>query len=501
MNKFVDAVKIEAAEKFTENGAFAYNSTGNSALLDLFGVVGALRTRSEDEIETKFADAYNENWELAMRLLFYTRNVRGGLGERRTFRIMLKWLCREHIELAEANIPNVVEFGRFDDLYTYVDTPAEYAMWEYLSDILTRDYEQMLLGHPVSLCAKWLKSINTSSNESRRLARMTMQNLGFKTEKQYRKVLARLRKYLEVTEHQMSAQEWDKINYSHVPAYAIKNYGSAFATHDFERWNQYLNNLKNHKEGVKVNASTLYPYDLVEKIYRDSLIPSFKYDELTEQQWKALPNYVDDGANVLVMADVSGSMNGRPICTSIGLANYFAQRNHEDFEGLYLTFTSNPRFIKVSKNESLKSMCEKAFQEVGYNTNLDKAFRLIYNTAVQNNVPQKDLPRALVVISDMEIDSYIRYNNLNFLQKWKQLFREAGYEMPQLVCWNVNARNDTFLAQAAEKGIKYLSGSSASVFRDLISTLNCESAYDAMIKILMNKMYDRVITELPARAM
>lgn len=501
MNKFVDAVKIEAAEKFTENGAFAYNSTGNSALLDLFGVVGALRTRSEDEIETKFADAYNENWELAMRLLFYTRNIRGGLGERRTFRIMLKWLCREHIELAEANIPNVVEFGRFDDLYTYVDTPAEYAMWEYLSDILTRDYEQMLLGHPVSLCAKWLKSINTSSNESRRLARMTMQNLGFKTEKQYRKVLARLRKYLEVTEHQMSAQEWDKINYSHVPAYAIKNYGSAFATHDFERWNQYLNDLKNHKEGVKVNAGTLYPYDLVEKISGDSWYGTFKYDELTEQQWKALPNYVQDGANVLIMADVSGSMTGRPMATSIGLANYFAQRNHGAFAGLYMTFTGNPHYITVSRNDSLQAMCKKAFTDVGYNTDLNKAFRLIYNTAVQNHVPQKDLPRALVVISDMEIDNYIRYNNMDFLQKWKQLFREAGYEMPQLVCWNVNARNDTFLAQAAEKGIKYLSGSSVSVFKDLISTLNCESAYDAMIKVLMNKMYDRVITELPARAM
>lgn len=501
MNKFVDAVKIESVKKFTENGAFAYNSTGNSALLDLFGVVGALRTRSEDEIETKFADAYNENWELAMRLLFYTRNVRGGLGERRTFRIMLKWLCREHSELAEANIPNVVEFGRFDDLYTYVDTPAEYAMWEYLSDILTRDYEQMLLGHPVSLCAKWLKSINTSSNESRRLARMTMQNLGFKTEKQYRKVLARLRKYLEVTEHQMSAKEWDKINYSHVPAYAIKNYGSAFATHDFERWNQYLNDLKNHKEGVKVNASTLYPYDLVEKIYDDYWYNKFKYNALIEEQWKALPNYVDDGANVLVMADVSGSMSGRPMATSIGLANYFAQRNHGAFAGFYMTFTSNPHYICVSRNDSLKAMCEKATVEVGYNTDLNKAFRLIYNTAVQNHVPQKDLPRALVVISDMEIDNYIRYNNMDFLQKWKQLFREAGYEMPQLVCWNVNARNDTFLAQAAEKGIKYLSGSSVSVFRDLISTLNCESAYDAMIKVLMNKMYDRVITKLPARAM
>lgn len=501
-NAFVDAAKGVAFQKLTENGAFAYSNTGDGALLDLFGVVGALRKRDEDEIATKFADAFNEDNELAMRLLFYARNIRGGLGERRTFRIMLEWLCRNHPELAALNIPNVTEFGRFDDIFVYIGTPAEEEMWNYLSNILTKDYEAMLAQKPVSLCAKWMKSINTSSKESRAIAYKTMRALGFKTEKQYRKVLARLREYLKVTEHQMSAQEWDKINYSQVPAYAIKNYGSAFAKHDYERWNAYLNALKNNEEGVKVNAGTLYPYDLVEKIFGGSWgTIRAKYDELTEQQWKALPNYVQDGANVLVMADVSGSMYGRPMATSIGLANYFAQRNHGAFAGLYMTFTSNPHYIHVSRNDSLKAMCEKATVEVGYNTDLDKAFKLVYDTAVQNRVSQEDLPRALVVISDMEIDNYIRYNNMNFLQKWKQLFREAGYEMPQLVCWNVEARQDTYLAQSAtEKGIKYLSGSSVSVFRNLLSILNCANAYEAMVKVLMDKMYDRVITKVPVRA-
>lgn len=501
-NAFVDAAKGVASQKLTENGAFAYSNTGEGALLDLFGIVGALRKRDEDEIATKFANAFDENSELAMRLLFYARNIRGGLGERRTFRVMLEWLCRNHPELAAANIPNVTEFGRFDDLFVYIGTPAEEEMWNYLSNILTKDYEAMLVQKPVSLCAKWMKSINTSSKESRAIAYKTMRALGFKTEKQYRKVLARLREYLKVTEHQMSAQEWDKINYSQVPAYAIKNYGSAFAKHDYERWNSYLNALKNGAKDVKVNAGTLYPYDLVEKIYKDGWSSRFRYDELTEQQWKALPNYVQDGANVLVMADVSGSMTGRPMATSIGLANYFAQRNHGAFEGLYMTFTSNPHYIHVSCNDSLKAMCEKATVEVGYNTDLDKAFKLVYDTAVDNRVPQEDLPRALVVISDMEIDNYIRYNNMDFLQKWKQKFRSVGYEMPQLVCWNVEARQDTYLAQSAtEKGIKYLSGSSVAVFRNLLSILNCANAYEAMVKVLMDKMYDRVITKLPARVM
>ena len=357
----------------------------------------------------------------------------------------------------------------------------------------------MLANKPISLLAKWLKSINTSSVQSRYLARRTIEGLGFKTEKQYRKVLARMRRYLKVTEHQMSAQEWAEINYSHVPAYAIKNYGSAFAKHDFERWNAYLNALKNNVDGVKVNAGTLYPYDLVEKILRnDCWNLRIDHDELTEQQWKALPNYVGDGANVLIMADVSGSMSGRPMATSIGLANYFAQRNHGAFEGLYLTFTDYPKYITVGKDESLCSMCRKAFSDVGYNTDLDLAFERVYHTAVDNQVPAEDMPRALVVISDMEIDSYLSRANLDFLGKWKARFKSAGYEMPQLVCWNVSARNDTYLAKAKEKNIKYLSGSSASVFQDLLNTLNCKSARDAMIKILMNPIYDVIVTEVRA---
>lgn len=500
MNKFVNGAKEVASHKLTENGAFAYNTAGDGALLDLFGVVGALRNREDYEIEEKFAAAFNEDKNLAMRLMFYARNARGGLGERRTFRIMLKWLCRNHADLAAANVHNIAEFGRFDDLYEYVDTPAEDAMWGWVFARLQDDYEKMLANKPISLLAKWLKSINTSSAQSRYLARRTIQGLGFKTERQYRKVLARMREYLKVTEHQMSAQEWSEINYSHVPAYAIKNYGSAFAKHDYERWNAYLNALKNNVEGVKVNAGTLYPYDLVEKILdkRSFWGDKFIYDELTEQQWKALPNYVADGANVLIMADVSGSMSGRPMATSIGLANYFAQRNHGAFEGLYLTFTGHPRYITVDKTESLCSMCNRAFQDVGYNTNLDLAFERVYRTAVDNLVPVEDMPRALIVISDMEIDSYLRNNDLSFLGKWKARFKSAGYEMPQLVCWNVDARHDTFLAKAAENGIKYLSGSSVAVFQDLLNTLNCKSARDAMIKVLMNPVYDVIITEVRA---
>jgi hypothetical protein len=494
MNKFTNAIKETTTEKLTENGAFAYN-TSDSDLLDLFAQIGALRPRTEAEISEKFERAFYENPELAMRMAFYARDVRfGGLGERRTFRIILKWICENYADLAIANIPNITTFGRFDDLYTYIGTEAEEAMWKYMYTTLTNDYERMLEGKPISLLAKWLKSINTSSHESRKLARLTLKNLGFHNERHYRKVLARMRDYLNVAEHRMSAQEWDKINYSQVPAYAIKNYGSAFAKHDYERWNQYLKDLQ--KGTTKVNAGTLYPYDLVHQYMNRYYGDSYGPNTLTEAQWKALPNYVGDGANVMVMADVSGSMMGRPMETSIGLAAYFAQHNHGPFAGLFLTFTDIPRYIHVRSDDKLYTMINKIRQNVGYNTDLDKAFNLILDTALNNHVPQEDLPRALVVVSDMEIDSYVRYHGLDFVKTWRERFKAYGYELPQLVLWNVEARNDTFLTKMATKGVTFLSGQSASTFKSLIDTLNCKSAYEAMVKVLMNPAYDVVVTKI-----
>ena len=494
-SKFVVRAVMDSSRKLSENGAEVYSSTNNGALLDLFGVAGALRGRADDEIEGMFAEAFNEDKDLAMRLLFYVRNVRGGLGERKTFRQMLKWLCRNHKELAIANLPQVVEFGRFDDLYIYVDTPAEKEMWDFMFSILNEDYERMMNHKPISLLAKWMKSINTSSAESRFLAYRTMKALGFKTEKQYRKVLARMREYLKVTEHQMSLNQWHQIVYEAVPSYAMRNYRNAFLKHDRERWAEYLDSLR--KGETKVNASTLYPYDLVEAIEGNYCWdPSFHYDPLIEEQWKALPNYVEDGANILVMADVSGSMSGRPMATSIGLANYFAQRNHGAFEGLYMTFTNEPKFVTVRSYETLQSMCQKAFQDVGYNTNLDRAFERILRTAIDAGAGAEDMPRALVVISDMEIDKYYRRpSELDFVDKWCNRFAEAGYEMPQLVFWNVAARQNTYIS-SAKPGVKFLSGSSASVFRDLVNTLNCANAFEAMVKTLMNPIYDCVITSL-----
>ena len=492
MNKFVSAINdvanMNGVKTYTENGAVARNSTG-SALLDLYGTIGAMRSRSEDEIVSAFKRAWNENPLYALKMVFYARNIRGGLGERDTARVCLKWVAENHPRTMSKNFNNVVTFGRVDDLYSFVDTPVENEMWSYLKAIIYNDLRCMKNRQPASLAAKWLKSVNTSSAESRSLGRRTARAFGL-TEAQYRKMLSVMRKYLNVVEVAMSKGDWTGIDYEAVPAYAMKKYKKAFKTHCPELFNTYLSKVERGE--AKINASTLYPYDLV-KPYIHYLS---RENRTSEAQWKALPNYIEGENNVLVMADVSGSMewnDGQPMATSVGLAIYFAERNKGAFKNLYMTFSDYPTFIKINPNSSLKDKVEAVMRTgVGYSTNLEGAFMEVLNTAVRNNVPQKDMPKAIVVISDMEINPYFRGYGLDFVSEMAARFSAAGYMMPKLVLWNVEARNSTFHGSKNNPYVQFASGSATSTFKAVLETLGM-NAYEAMMKVLNDKMYDSVV--------
>ena len=492
MNKFVSAVNdvanMNGVKTYTENGAVARNSTG-SALLDLYGTIGAMRSRSEDEIVSVFKRAWNENPLYALKMAFYARNIRGGLGERDTARVCLKWVAENYPRTMRKNFDNVVTFGRVDDLYIFVDTPVENEMWSYLKAIIYNDFRCMKNRQSVSLAAKWLKSVNTSSAESRSLGRRTARAFGL-TEAQYRKMLSVMRKYLNVVEVAMSKGDWTGIDYEAVPAYAMKKYKKAFKTHCPDLFNTYLSKVERGE--AKINSSTLYPYDLV-KPYTHYIS---REDRTSEAQWKALPNYIEGENNVLVMADVSSSMelnDGQPMATSVGLAIYFAERNKGAFKNLYMTFSSHPTFIKINPNSSLKDKVDAVMRtEVGYSTNLEGAFMAVLNTAVRNNVPQKDMPKAIVVISDMEINRYFRGYGLDFVSEMAARFSAMGYTMPKLVLWNVEARNSTFHGSKSNSYVQFASGSATSTFKAVLETLEM-NAYEAMMKVLNDKMYDSVV--------
>lgn len=475
---FMDDLEIETSVTLTENGGRALSTTGDK-LLNLFAVLGALRSRPTDVID-KFDAAYRENADVATKMVFYGRDVRGGLGERAVGRLMLHQLAMINQEVVKANLKNIVEFGRWDDLFVLFDTECEYEMLNFVFKQLASDCVAMQKRTQVSLLAKWMPSINASSEHTKALAHRFVKAFNI-TPSHYRKMLSALRKYIDVTEVKMSANKWTDIDYKAVPSNAMSNYGSAFARHDYDGFNRYMDAVKSGD--VKINAATIYPYNVIEALERSSR-------DVAEAQWKALPNYVEGDNNFLIMADVSDSMSGRPMHTSVGLAIYFAERNHGAFANKFMTFTIIPRIVDVTGNTLLEKY-RSVTHPVGYNTNLEAAFDAILSTAVRTKCPQADLPKALVIISDLEID-YWEGSSLTFTEEMRKRFADAGYEMPKLVYWNVDSRKDTFLASKNDPNAILVSGQSASTFKNLIRGIDL-SAFEIMVQTLNDPRYDCVV--------
>jgi hypothetical protein len=517
MNKnFATLLGEEFNWTFTENGQIARSSTGSS-LLDLYGTVGALRTRPGDVIDM-FASAFAEDRLLATKLSFYARNIRGGLGERTVSRFMWRWLAINVPEIMKKNMHLVPVFGRWDDLYMFIDTPIENEMWGFISTQLVEDIKTIRTkGKSPSLLAKWLKSVNSSSLKTRALGRYTANKLGF-SERDYRRILSNIRGALgnAVVEKKMSANNWNEIDFEKVCSKAMTNSRKAFSKHDGERFVKYLEAVK--KGDAVIHSATLYPYDILEKAglsagyYTDGRRGYYSgrhdvyglasWDETLEAQWNALPNYVENGENVLIVADTSGSMQGRPVCTSIGLGIYFAEHNKGQFHNQFMTFSSTPHFITL-KGATLKDKVACVDHDDS-NTNLEAVFELLLDVAVKNKVSQEDMPAKIVVISDMEIDSvqngysFMSRNSrstsrkVDFTTELKTRFAHAGYELPDMVYWNVDSRNgNVFHATKDEHGIQLASGQSPSVFKGILNAVGV-TAYDAMLEVLNSEEYSAV---------
>lgn len=486
---FAEAMKNESTIKYTENGAIAYNTTNNS-LLDLFGTIGALRNRSAEDICYKFEEAFNEDPLLATKMMFYAGNIRGGLGERKTFRTILRWLSRTYPTIVEKNLPLIAYYNRFDSLFELIGSNVEESMWKYIYTTLKSDYNRMLDGKSVTLLAKWMPSENASSQKTKKLARYAIRQLGM-NERTYRKTLSALRKYMNVTERIMSDNEWENLVYSQVPSYAMNRYRNAFMKHDKERFSDYISAVS--KSEKKINSGVLYPYNLIHNYLDISFMGAHPkdYDKVVEEQWKSLPNFVGAGENVVVMADVSSSMYGRPLETSVGLALYFAERNIGDYHGLYMTFTDRPHFINVKDGMSLRSRIQQVINtDVGYSTNLEGAFNEVLRVSIQNGVKKEDMPKAIVVVSDMEINRFTSENfNWDFVKVMRNKFSQYGYDLPKIILWNVEARQDTFLTKSND--VLFISGQSASSFKAVLTGLN-GGGIELMLNTLNDPMYDRV---------
>lgn len=481
---FSEVMREESKWTKTENGADAKNTT-DSALLDMFATIGSMRTRSEDEIIQKFELAFQEDPLGAMRCLFYARDIRGnGLGERRVFRVLLPYIAEKHTEELRHNIRFIPEYGRVDDFYSLVGTPLEEKMWEIVRYALSVDKASMEEGRPCTLLAKWLKKADASSPNTRKLGIYTAKKLGMSVY-DYKRLCVKLRKYIDVVEQRMSANEWDTINYPAVPSRAMMNYRKAFARHDEERFNEYLNKVQSGEQ--KINSATLYPYDIVEKI-----LYQHKDSKVLEAQWNNLPNYVDGDVNAVVMADVSGSMSwngGRPLATSIGLAMYFAERNKGVYHNLFMTFSGNPQFVELKGNTITEKINFISRAEWGGNTDLEKALLRILDVAIENRCSQEEMPKSLIIISDMEIDRCTSQNHReNFYDYVSRVYEDHGYKIPNVVFWNVDSRHDVFLADKDRKGVQLVSGQSASTFKNLIGYVD-KTPVEMMYSVLNSERY------------
>lgn len=480
---FSDVMREESKWTKTENGADAKNTT-DSALLDMFATIGSMRSRSEYEIIQKFELAFQEDRLGAMRCLFYARDIRGGLGERRVFRVLLPHIARKHFHELNANLKLIPEYGRWDDFYSLIDTPIESQVWSIISVCLNSDKADMEQGKPCSLLSKWLKKADASSPNTRKLGIYTAKKLGMSVY-DYKRLCVKLRRYIDVVEQRMSANEWETINYPAVPSRAMMNYRKAFARHDQERFNEYLNKVQSGEQ--KINSATLYPYDIVEKI-----LYGHEDSKVLEAQWDNLPDYVDGDVNAVVMADVSGSMWGRPMATSIGLAMYFAERNKGAYHNLFMTFSGNPKFVEVKGKTITQKINFISKADWEYNTDLEKALLKILDVAIENHCSQEEMPKSLIIISDMEIDEADGQNHReNFYDYVSRVYEEYGYKIPNVVFWNVDSRHDVFLADKDRKGVQLVSGQSASTFKNLIGCAD-KTPVEMMYSVLNSDRYQAI---------
>lgn len=497
MNKFMDGLKEQSNLTTTENGALTHKSTMNSCL-DFFAMGGAMRNRDESDILNMFLKAFKENEVVALKLLFYFRDIRGGQGERRLFRTIIRHLGFKYPAAIRRNLVYIPEFGRWDDLYELVGTHCEDDIFGFIREQFILD----LKCKTPSLMAKWLKSENASSKETKALARQTREALGL-TSRQYRKCLSELRARINVLERLMSANEWDKIEFDKIPSKAGLIYRNAFARRDIisKKYEKFALN-----EEAKVNAGTLYPYDVLEKVtsnlnYGGKFNGSTVERAMINKYWENLPNYLEGKQiNGIAVVDTSGSMHGRPIDVAISLGLYMAERNSGPFANHYISFASKPQLIKTEGFDFVDKV-ERIYEtNLIDNTNIEGVFDLILSNALKTKSTQEDLPQNIFIISDMEFDdaassswytrnSFSKFtkNNANtLLEGIAKKFLSHGYRMPHLVFWNVNGRQDN-IPMLGQGRISYVSGCSPVIFESIIKM---KTGYELMMETIGKERYN-----------
>ena len=502
MNTFMNSLNSTYNYKRTENGALAHKSTG-SAVYDMFAMGAAYRSRSDADCILLFKNAFEEDETLALKCLFYIRDCRGGQGERRFFRVCMRWLAENHPERAAALAEYVPEYGRYDDWFKiYFGTPVEGQVIKMMKSQLSTD--MFCKKNAVSLLAKWMPSENASSKETIRMAKAVRMAFGISA-KEYRQMLSKLRAKINVLERLMSANRWDEIEFDKIPSKAGLVYKNAFARRDIiaKKYERFAKD-----KTTKVNASTLYPYEVVAKATQHmgwgwggySLNVSEVDRAMINKYWENLPDYLDGkNCSMMCVVDTSGSMvrsdAAAPINVAISLGLYCAERIGGPFKNHYISFSVRPQLIKTEGVDFVDKVHRIYRTNLCENTNLEAVFDLLLATAKRLGVKESDIPKTIVVISDMEIDrgsgSYWHSNGWTKtsasteMERIRQRWAAAGLKMPKLVYWNVDARNNTILD--AGPNVTFVSGMSPTIFKQVLTG---KTGWELCLETICSKRYE-----------
>lgn len=494
----LEYLKREADKTWTENGAVTYATTGSDCL-DLFAAIGALRRESDEEIRERFVCAYTENRDLAMKLLFFARDIRGGLGERRVFRVILSWLAENEPDSVKKNMEYVAEFGRFDDLLALLGTACEKEAAAYLRGRFVADLDAMEKGERVSLLAKWLPSVNASNGQTVRKGKRLARAFGL-DDAAYRKAVAALRARIRIIENNLRQRDYS-FDYGKIPSRAMYKYKKAFMRNDGERYMAFVSEVSSGQ--ARLHADNVAPYELVEPYlttHQGCSGRSFMRDISPEEKavlnatWESLPDF-GGAENALAVVDTSGSMywSGRPLPAAVALALglYFAEHNRGAFRNHFIEFSERPQLIEL-RGETFADRLRYAasFNRIA-NTNLEAVFDLVLRAAVRNRVPQEELPAKLIIISDMEFDACVGNASAVNFENAKKKYAGHGYRLPQIVFWNVASRNRQQPVTQNEQGVALVSGATPRIF-SMIAGGNL-SPYAFMLEVLGSGRYAKIV--------
>jgi hypothetical protein len=497
--KFVSTMDNLSNLTLTENGALAYKST-KSAVLDLFSFMGSMTYEyNERTLSDLITAAWDENPLLTARCIFYMRDARGGQGVRDAGKFGLSWIAFWHPEVAVANIPNIPFYGRWDDLYSCMGTPAWDKAMEFVKAQILTDLSAIKNKESVSLVGKWLKSENASSSDTKALGKLTRQSLGMDAQT-YRKTLSRLRSAINIVEKKISRNQWEDIAYKAVPSGAMKKYFKAFFKHDPARMEKFIEKVNKGEETA--HSGQLFPHEIVKSLLSPwggvATIDGHNNKNTIDTMnalWKSLPDYCGENSG-LVCADTSGSMNtpdNIPMSVSIALGIYLGERMNGPFKNRMITFSRSPHWVELTgKNlyENIKKI--PSFIE---NTNLEAVFIMILDVAKAYGLKQEELPKTLFIISDMEFDGFRTDNRTPFNtlhQNMKRVYGESGYELPKVVYWKVSNVVSQVPVKKDETGTAIISGFSPKLLQNVLADASL-NPYDMMLQVLNGPRYESVI--------